>query len=56
MGGFEHLRASRSQISQDVMSGTQRHRDGISVRSRTAGVHLPIPAPVRRWVTLASLS
>jgi virginiamycin B lyase len=48
MRGFDHLRDSRNQIGQDVMSGTQRHQDGGSIRSRTAGVRSRIPAPRAR--------
>jgi streptogramin lyase len=36
--------ASRNQIRQDVISGTQRHQDGRSSRPRTAGVRLRIAA------------
>ncbi len=45
---FEHRLASRNQIRPDVMSGTQRHQDGGSIRLRTAGVRLRIPAPCAR--------
>ena len=48
MRGLDRLRDSRNQISQDVMPGTQRHQDGRSIRSRTAGVRLRIPAPCAR--------
>ena len=45
MRRFDHRLASRNQIRLDVMSGTQRHRDGGGGRLRTAGVRLRIPAP-----------
>ena len=48
MRRLDHPLASRNQIRQDVMSGTQRHQGGRSIRLRTAGVRLRIPAPRAR--------
>ncbi len=48
MRRLDHPLAGRNQIRQDVMSGTQRHQGGGSIRLRTAGVRLRIPAPRAR--------